>query len=224
MRGRIRGTVFTSYAVAWVYLLGFIIAEIIYGLLSARDQDALTVWASTSVHNLQHNPVGTLVVSAFVTGQFATAWPVLIALAMFGANRALGNWRTAVLCAAGQVIGTLVSEGLVAYQVSQGVWPALDRYLIDVGPSYVVVSAIMVALLYGTWLARAAAALDLALLLAVGHIFGGLSQLNYTAVGHITAMLTGIIGGSLLVWLRRRRQGQALDRGDPASARAGQPG
>ncbi len=224
MRWRIPRTVFTSYAVAWVYLIGFVAAEIAYGLLSRHDQDALTVWASTSVHNLLHNPVGTLVVSAFVTGEFTTAWPALIALAMFGANRVLGNWRTAVLCAAGQVIGTLVSEGLVDYRVSQGVLPALDRYLIDVGPSYVVVSAIMVALLYGTWLARAAAALDLALLIVVGNIFGGLSQLDYTAVGHLTAMLTGIIVGSLLVWQRRRRQGPALGGVDPVGSRAGQPG
>ena len=224
MRWRIPRTVFTSYAVAWVYLIGFVAAEIAYGLLSRHDQDALTVWASTSVHNLLHNPVGTLVVSAFVTGEFTTAWPALIALAMFGANRVLGNWRTAVLCAAGQVIGTLVSEGLVDYRMSQGLLPALDRYLIDVGPSYVVVSAIMVALLYGTWLARAAAALDLALLIVVGNIFGGLSQLDYTAVGHLTAMLTGIIGGSLLVWQRRRRQGPALGGEDPVGSRAGQPG
>ena len=42
--------------------------------------------------------------------------------------------------------------------------PPLDRFLIDVGPSYVVVSAIVVALLFGTWLARAAAAADLAVL------------------------------------------------------------
>ena len=87
-----------------------------------------------------------------------------------------------------------------------------------------VVSAIMVALLYGTWLARAAAALDLALLIVVGNIFGGLSQLDYTAVGHLTAMLTGIIGGSLLVWQRRLRQGPALGGEDPVGSRAGQPG
>lgn len=217
-------TIFTSYAVAWAYLIGFIIAEIVYGLLSPHDQDALTVWASTSVHNLHHHPVGTLVVSAFVTGEFPTVWPVLITLALFGANRALGNWRTAVLCVAGQVIGTLVSEGIVGYRVSRGILPALDRYLIDVGPSYVVVSAVMVALLYGTWLARAAAALDLALLIVVGNILGGLSQLNYTAVGHLTAMLVGIVGGTLLVWPRRRRPGQALGGDDPAGARAGQPG
>jgi biotin transporter BioY len=212
---------FASYAVAWAYLIGFIVAQFVYGLLSRHDQDALTVWASTSVHNLHHNPVGTLIVSAFVSGETPIVWPVLITLAMFGANHALGNWRLAVICVAGQVIGTLVSEGIVEYRVSRGALPPLDRYLIDVGPSYVVVSAVMVALLYGTWLARAAAALVVLIALALGHIFAGLSQLNYSAVGHLTAMLVGIVGGSLLVWQRRRRR---LGGDGPAGARAGQPG
>ncbi len=161
------------------------------------------------MHNLAHDPVGSLVVSAFVTQQFELAWPVLIALALFGANRALGNWRTAVVCAAGHVIGTLVSEGIVAYRVSRGLLPPADRYLIDVGPSYVVVSAIAVALLYGSWLARAAAALDLVLLVAVGNIFGGLSALNVTAVGHATALAVGVVAGSLLAWRLRRRERSA---------------
>ena len=70
---------------------------------------------------------GSLVASAFVTQTFATAWPALIALAMFGANRVLGNWRTALVCAAGQVTGTLVSEAIVGYRVSRGLLPAADR-------------------------------------------------------------------------------------------------
>jgi hypothetical protein len=219
-------TVFTSYAVAWVYLGCFIVAEVIYALLSPQDQAALVSWASTSVHNLHHDPVGSLVVSAFVTQGFPLAWPVLIALALFGANGALGNWRTAAVCVAGHVIGTLVSEGIVGYRVDRGLLPPSDRYLIDVGPSYVVVSAIMVALLYGSWLARAAAALDLALLVVVGDIFAGLTSLNVSAVGHVTAMAVGVVGGSLLAWQRRRRRrrqhrsGPALGE-DPAGAGAG---
>jgi hypothetical protein len=216
-------TIFTSYAVAWVYLGGFIVAEVVYALLSPHDQAAYLTWASTSVHNLHRDPVGSLAASAFVTQESALAWPVLIALAMFGANGVLGNWRTVVVCAAGQVIGTLVSEGIVGYRVDRGLLPASDRYLIDVGPSYVVVSAIMVALLYGSWLARAAAALDLALLVFVGDIFAGLSHLDVSAVGHVTAMTVGAVGGGLLVWQRRRRQhrrGRALG-GDPAGASAG---
>jgi hypothetical protein len=163
------------------------------------------VWASTSVHNLQHDPAGSLVVSAFVTQGYWLAWPFLIALALFGANKVLGNWRTALVCAAGHLIGTFVSEGIVGYRVSHGSLPAADRNLIDVGPSYVVVTAIAVVLLYGSWLARAAAALDLVLLVAVGNIFGGLSKLAVSAVGHATAITVGVILGSLLVWQLRRR-------------------
>jgi len=102
-------TIFTSYAVAWLYLAGFIAAQVAYAALSPHDQAAVLRWASTNVHNLRHHPVGSLVTSAFVTQTFATAWPALIALAMFGANRVLGNWRTALVCAAGQVAGTLVA-------------------------------------------------------------------------------------------------------------------
>jgi hypothetical protein len=213
MRRPVPRTIITSYAVAWLYLAGFVIAAVVYAAVSPRDQAAITAWASTNVHNLGHDPAGSLIVSAFVTGQFATAWPAAIALAMFGANRALGNWRTALVCAAGHVIGTLVSEGIVACRVSRGLLPAADRYLVDVGPSYVVVSAIVVALLYGSWPARGAAALDLALLVGVGNIFGGLSQLSVSAVGHVTAMIVAAVLGTLLA----RRRARAA-RENPAGA------
>ena len=205
MRQPVPRTIFTSYAVAWLYLAGFVLAEVINAALSPHDQAAVIGWASTDVHNLRHHPIGSLVASAFVTQEFATGWPALIALAMFGANRVLGNWRTALVCAAGQVIGTLVSEGIVGYRVSRVLLPASDRYIIDIGASYVVVSAIVVALMYGSWLARAAAALDLALLVFVGNIFAGLSHLDVMAVGHVTAMTVAAVGGSLLVWQLRRQ-------------------
>jgi hypothetical protein len=193
-----------SYGVAWTYLIGFMVTGIVCSLLPARDLSTFTVWASTSVHNLRYDPLGSLVASAFIAQGYWAAWPFLIALALFGANKVLGNWRTALVCVTGQVIGTLVSEGIVGYRVSRGLLPASDRFLIDVGPSYVVVSAIVVALLYGSWLARAAAALDLVLLVVVGDIFGGLSQLGVSAVGHTTALAIGVIGGSFLVWQLRR--------------------
>jgi hypothetical protein len=193
-----------SYGVAWAYLIGFMVTEIVCSLLSPRDLSVFTVWASTSVHNLRYDPLGSLVASAFIAQGYWVAWPFLIALAMFGANKVLGNWRTALVCATGQVIGTLISEGIVGYRVSRGLLPASDRFLIDVGPSYVVVSAVAVALLYGSWLARAAAALDLAVLVVVGDIFGGLSRLAVSAVGHATALSIGVIGGSFLVWQLRR--------------------
>jgi hypothetical protein len=116
------------------------------------------------------------------------------------ANHVLGNWRTVAVCAAAHLAGTLVSEGIVAYRVHIGAIPVADRYLLDVGPSYVVVAAIAVAVLYGPWLARAAALADLALLVFVGHIFAGLGQLQVSAVGHVTALAVGAVLGGALTW------------------------
>jgi len=195
---------FRRYGFACAYLACYLIAELVYALLTARAQTGLTAWASTNVANLEHEPVGPLALSALVGPGYLIVWPVLIALATFPANRALGNVRTALICVAGHVVGTAVSEGIIAYRVDAGQLPAADRYLTDVGPSYVVVSAIAIALMCGTWLGRAAAALDFALLTFGGRIFAGLSHLDVSAVGHLAAMLTAVAGVTLILARRDR--------------------
>ena len=180
------------YLVASCFLAGFVAAAVAGTVVPPHAWSAVAAWASTSVANMEHHPAGSLLASAFVTEGSEYAWPALIALAMFGANRALGNVRTVVVCAAGQVIGTLVSEGIVAYRVDQADLPVSSRHLLDIGPSYVVVAAIVAALIAGSWPARAAAALDFALLVFAGHIFSGLGDLDVAAVGHLTALVTAV--------------------------------
>ena len=205
------------YAATWLYLAGCIIAGLAYTALPARDQSAVLGWASTSVANLRNDPVGSLVASAFITPGFAVAWLALAALAVFGANRVLGNWRTVLVCGTGHVIGTLVSEGIVAYRIAAGLLPASSAHIVDVGPSYVVVSALTVVALCGSRPARAAAALGLAGLVMAGHILSGLSTLQVAAVGHATAIASSALAGSVLTWRVRRSQGGAI----PTAARAG---
>jgi membrane associated rhomboid family serine protease len=192
---------FRRYAFACAYLACYLVAELVYVLLNPRTQAALTGWASTNVANLEHEPIGPLVLSAFVGPGYLLAWPVIIALALFPANRALGNARTALICVAGHVIGTAVSEGIVAYRVDAGQLPVTDRYLTDVGPSYVVVSALVITAICGTWLERTVGLLIFAALVFVGHIFSGLSHLDVAAVGHLTAI---IIAAVLTLILARR--------------------
>jgi len=76
-----------------------------------------------------------------------------------------------------------------------------------VGPSYVVVSAIVIALMCGTWLARVLAAIDFAVLVFGGQIFSGLSHLDVSAVGHLTAMITAAAATGLILIRRGRGQG-----------------
>jgi len=162
-------------------------------------------WASTNIVNLRHDPVGCLVASAFIPSGSAIAWPVLIAVALLGASRVLGSWRTVLVCASGHALGTLVSEGIVAYRISQGLLPESDSRIIDVGPSYVVVAALTVAVLFGPWIARILAGLGLALMIFVGGIFSGLSTLDVAAVGHVTSIAVGATLGGFLAWRLRRQ-------------------
>jgi hypothetical protein len=210
VRWPLHRVMFRRYAFAWTYLACYLAAELVWVLLTPRAQATLTATASTSVANLEHEPIGPLVLSAFIGPGYLLVWPVLIALAVFGANRALGTARAVLICVAGHVIGSLVSEGIVAYRVDVGQLPVTDRYLTDVGPSYVVVSAIVIAVVCGTWLARTAATLDFAALVVGGHIFGGLSHLDVSAVGHLTALITAAAAVTVIAARRGRTVPEAV--------------
>jgi rhomboid family protein len=221
VRWRPDRVMFARYAFGWTYLACYLAGELVWVLLTPRAQATLTAWASTNVANLEHEPIGPLVLSAFVGPGYLLVWPVLIALAVFGANRAFGNARTTLVCVAGHVIGSLVSEGIVAYRVDVGHLPVTDRHLTDVGPSYVVVSAIVVAVVCGTWLARASAALDFGVLVVGGHIFGGLSHLDVSAVGHLTALVTAAAAVTLTLAMRGRARPEAVSEPAPTARTSG---
>jgi hypothetical protein len=221
MRATIAAARPARYPVAWGYLIAVVAAEITRTLLPRADQAAVLRWASTNVHNLHADPVGCLVASAFFPTESLWAWPALIALALFGASHVLGNWRTVVVCVSGHVIGTLVSEGILDYRVAHGTLPGSARLIIDVGPSYIVVAALPVAILAGGWLARSAAVLDLVLLAFVGDIFSGLTRLSVPAVGHTTSIAVGLLLGGWFAWrLRRRRRAGQDEAGTVAAATA----
>jgi hypothetical protein len=200
---RFAGLFCRRYAVAWVFTGMCAVSAVVWALLSPQAQAVLVGWSSTNVHNLRTDPIGSLVASAVIPGQPAIGWLGLIILAIFTTNRLLGNIRAVILVAAGHVIGTLVSEGIVAARVASGSLPATAQFIVDVGPSYVVVSALAATMLYGTWVHAIAAGASFAALSTT--IFDGLSHLDVSAVGHLTALTTGGVLGGLLLWRRRRR-------------------
>ena len=149
-------------------------------------------------------PDSALVLSAVLPSGWPFAWLAPIALTMFGANRAVGTARLALICAAGHLIGTGVSEGIVAYRVDHGILPPSWLHIQDVGPSYVVVSAIVIAVMFGTRLTRVTALAVFAALVFVSHIFAGLTSLQVAAIGHSTAILTTAALGLLVLAVQRR--------------------
>ncbi len=189
----------SDYAAATVFLVLFAIGGVVIAVLSPHESDALRLWASTNVANLRYHPVPALVLSAFLPSGWPFAWLVPIALTMFGANRAVGTARLALICAAGHLIGTAVSEGIVAYRLDHGSLPPTWSHIQDVGPSYVVVSAIVVAVMFGTRLTRVTALAVFAGLVFISQIFAGLTSLQVAAVGHLTAIVTAAALGALPV-------------------------
>jgi hypothetical protein len=207
-----------DYAFSWVFLAGVAIGEVVLIMLSQRQAAELLRLASTNVTNLTHDPIAVIAASAYLPEASLLAWLVLIPLALFGANRTVGNWRIALICAAGHVIGTLVSEGIQAYRVAHDMLPHSAGSIIDVGPSYVVISAVVVAVLFGSWPARIAALADLAILVFIGQIFSGLTRLDVAAVGHVTAIAVAVVLGGLLAPAWRHSPA-----GSPIQAPAAQP-
>jgi hypothetical protein len=128
-----------------------------------------------------------------------------LALVIFGANKAAGNLWLLLICGCGQVVGTLVSEGIVTYRIDHGRLPESWSHIIDVGPSYVVVAAIAVAAMLGSWLAKIAAMAAFASLVFIGGIFSGLGSFQVAPVGHLTAMIVASVMCVALGLARRRR-------------------
>jgi hypothetical protein len=201
------------FAVTFLVLL--VAAEALAEALSPGWRAELASWASTNVINLESHPVAALGASAFVTGERPLVWPVLASMGLFSVERLLGPAKAALLCLSAHVLGTLVSEGIVGYQVQVGALPGSALSQLDVGPSYILVAALTVAALAGRWRLRV---LALAGLLALSpSLFTGLSRLDVAAVGHAVSVVLGAVAAGLYYRSRARR-------GHPATRPADEPG
>ncbi|MBI3688381.1 MAG: hypothetical protein HY241_13810 [Actinobacteria bacterium] len=163
--------------------------------LDHATRNGVVRWASTSVDNLGSHPVGSLLGSAFVVTEELAGWVLLSLLGLVAAERAVGSVRLLVAVAAAQVLGTLVSEGIVAWRVAHAALPLSQRGMEDVGPSYLVVAGLTIGLLRGSWPGRAAAAVGWWLL--GPDLFDGLSRLDVAAVGHVVSIAAGVVASGI---------------------------
>lgn len=187
----------------------------VYAGLRPDRQRAFVGLTATNLANLRTDPIGTLVASAFVAKTAPWIWVAFAVVGLFPVARRFGNLRGLLLVGGSHVIGSLVSEGLLAWRISAGAMPTSMRHLDDVGPSYVVAAALVVTVLFGAGPAGRAARLGhglfdrvpsrwwrigaaVCLVLLARDLLQGLDRLDVAAVGHVVSMTAGAAVGALL--------------------------
>lgn len=172
--------------------------------LPHSTRDRVVHWSSTNVDRLLTQPFGPMLASAFVVLDRPVVWIALTAVGLAATESRLGWARTLLLVAGGHVVGTLVSEGVVAWRHSRGALPDSALHQVDVGVSYVAVTALTIGLVVVRpwWLKPVPALL---LVVAAPGLLGGLRQLDVSAVGHVTAFLFGGITAWVSVVGEHRR-------------------
>lgn len=189
-------------AVAYASVFG-VVATVVASRPEA-ERDAWLGYLSTNLANLADHPVRALAGSAFATGDpNLLAWTALALVGLGAAGQALGDLRLTGLLASAHVVGTLVSEAVVDLQVRLGDLPETARTMLDVGPSYVVAPALVLGTVFGSTPGRILSGLGFAVL--APHLFGGLTRLEVSAVGHVVAIGTALLAAPALRRDRRRR-------------------
>ena len=172
---------------------------------SPRVEAHVLADVSTNLHHLTRDPLAVLATSAFFTRGglvFALAGALLCVGLL---ERVAGPRRTLMVAVSAHVIGTLVSEGVVAIRIAAHDLPAAARNLLDVGPSYVIVGCAAAAI------AWPAAPRVVRVLCAVGiaplFIFTAwrLPAGRVDAMGHVTAFVVGV---AWAWWQRRTDPGE----------------
>ena len=172
------------------------VTHVVLGRVPASTAAAWTAWSSTSLDNLAVHPVAVLVVSAIVMQDGPLPWMGLAVLAAWAAGRHLGVRLTAALAVLTHVLATGVSEGVLAWRIADGDEPASARGLLDVGPSYVVLSVLVAALVRGRGVERTVAAA--AVVVVAPSLFSGLDRWDVAAVGHAATIVIAVALSGLL--------------------------
>lgn len=193
----------------WAVGLSYAAALLVVDLfVSARPDggESVRLWWSTNLDNLSSEAgagraVAVLVGSAFVPEESAGWWALFAVAGLVVAARRLGALQAALLVAAVHVAATVVSEIVFVSQLPQDESTAAERSIVDVGPSYVVVAALTVAVIYGYRWERVPAAV--AFLALTPYLFVGLADREVAPVGHtVSIVLAAVLG---LVLARRAR-------------------
>ena len=172
------------------------------GLFGATE--AVVAWCSTNLSVLAWHPIPALVASAFLT-EHASGWRwwPFVVLGVATMARTSGVRVTAAVLFAVHVLATLASEAILALRIDHGAASSTQRLLVDVGPSYLVVAALVIAVIEpgsGRWWRLACAA---ALAVLAPSLLDGLTSWQVAPVGHLISAALAVACWAVLT--RRAR-------------------
>jgi hypothetical protein len=177
---------------AFWYAVSLAVAAVVEDTISTDRLRRLMDWCSTNLANIRPggHPVEAFVASAFIPQESAGVWP-FFALSLFSVVAALGARKTVLLLGGVHVGVSMVTEGLVWWRIHHGTLPSSDAHMWDTGPSYLVVTALTVAIATARplWL-RVVWAVCLAG--AAPSLLQGIDHADYTAIGHILSFSIGL--------------------------------
>ncbi|NUT48912.1 MAG: hypothetical protein HOV94_16635 [Saccharothrix sp.] len=196
MRDRFRRFPVTAGYLSAVAGLALLMRFVFADGVSAQVRESL----STNAANLGEHPVNALLGSAFVLdpegdGLLTTGLAVVgVAVCLAALEREVGPWRAVAVVLAGHVGATLVAVAVI----SSGVYPTDLTDVVDVGVGYAAFTAaggitvLAPVVLRALWVS-----LLLAYALLSAEWFGAVPE--FTAVGHVTAVLIGLCAGAVAV-------------------------
>jgi hypothetical protein len=189
--------------VAVGYATVLVVAHFWLASLRPAHRARVLLSTSTDVYHLEHDPWRVLPLSALWAQGWLALWVIGVAVCLGLLELSFGALPTLAIAGAGHVIGTLVSEAVVALRVSAGDLPSSARHLLDVGPSYVVV-ACGVAVASSPAVRRRWRVLSaLTLVPLTIETLDGLTSGEVDAIGHAVAAAVGAV--IVLAWHRRGR-------------------
>ncbi|MGC0416074.1 rhomboid-like protein [Embleya sp. AB8] len=180
--------------IGFLLLAGIVSAVQEWGL-GPGARAVLVDWSSTNLNNLRGRPIEALVASAFVFEPELWSRLAIAVLALLALVDRFGNLRAGLLVGAGHVLATGVSQAFLATRIAAGRAPHTLAAMADVGPSYLVYTALSAVVLYGPGRGPRALAL-LYLLVNAPDLVDGFTDEDVTAVGHLTALLVGALLGA----------------------------
>jgi hypothetical protein len=129
-----------SPKVGIAYTLMLLGAYLWWILQPAGQRMAVLVDSSTDLAHLEKAPWLVLPASSIWSGDNIGWWIGATLLCICALELAHGSLAAVVTGAVAHVVGTLVSEGLIAARIAAGELSSSARHVLDVGPSYIVAS------------------------------------------------------------------------------------